>query len=1032
MREYGQACGALFDAVQSESFPKNEKRAVWYATEPTGKDNLVSEAAGVDVSGWSHSVDSFAMRKVHKDHGHERSEAPRGQSPITKEDWAKLPEIVRNYDTVDPAGTDQHDTPLIRYSKRFNGTTYYVEEVRGKRRELAAKTMWKTRTAMSGAEGPALTSQNVQPESPQGNQSVGAAAPSGNPDGSDDPNSPNYRYRDTGIIAGARKFNVAATFKAAAKDGQRVRTTDVDWDEVEENPRQARELITKSHLFGKVDWEELKTRGMEPGAGFLVDRVYASIQPAPDDSPQARRDYALGIESVRDRLESCRTPEEISKTLNEMRLEWRGEMLSATDAPAYQEAMDRYKTLRAKADDIKAQADAILAPAIAIRNEINRLEYEQMKWGRRRKGARNPDLDQQIARLRAKEGDADAPYKAFRERNNLQTKKRDLGGGGHVYLNDDEWEARKAYESARSILSTARAQNVISNPTTRAWMALGPRFHAILQGKSDAYAGHRANVRMGKVPDWSWAEKDAKPGAAPKKRDARFQLQVADHITRDGGKPITAGSTQALKDLFNLRDVQSGNWVLKDQGSAQWHVERAAEAFSDLADLVGADPKTVAMNGRMALAFGARGKGNAGFGGSARAHYEAVERVINITKMKGGGTLAHEWFHALDNLLAEMHGGTSGVDVFASEGALESLPPAVADAFRSLHEAMHAGTLRASRTLNIDDRDRRLAVHNLHPNNVRPGLGKNIADAGDLQSAIEVVNTAEDAAKDAWERRRGKWTKKDSDRYESWRKIAAAHYGPKDATEVQVHSGPPLSSFALEARLLDGQKKKPYWSSPREMAARAFQSWAEDRLSEQGRRNDYLSAKADNRYYRSTLFGDSKPFPEGAERERINAAFDQIFASLRAEKTMEKALRGSPRVLFVSKNKGPLQKGGPFSAFPKLQAPYGCGITPLGVTSAAPGSGRTSPGDPEGCLSSIHHRVVFFKAISRRRKRRVCEDADALVREHERLVRVLRSPEHEDDIEEAQEQERELAGYRDTLRGSEKSGIRNLANSDSR
>jgi len=42
----------------------------------------------------------------------------------------------------------------------------------------------------------------------------------------------------------------------------------------------------------------------------------------------------------------------------------------------------------------------------------------------------------------------------------------------------------------------------------------------------------------------------------------------------------------------------------------------------------------------------------------------------------------------------------------------------------------------------------------------------------------------------------------------------------------------------------------------------------------------------------------------------------------------------------------------------------------------------------------------------------IAEPADELIHEHERLVRVLRSPSHDDDLQEAQEQEKELKGYR--------------------
>ena len=60
----------------------------------------------------------------------------------------------------------------------------------------------------------------------------------------------------------------------------------------------------------------------------------------------------------------------------------------------------------------------------------------------------------------------------------------------------------------------------------------------------------------------------------------------------------------------------------------------------------------------------------------------------------------------------------------------------------------------------------------------------------------------------------------------------------------------------------------------------------EDTLARQQRRSDYLSAGADNRIY----LGD-KPFPEGEERTRINAAFDRLIGVMRQRRTLEKAFR---------------------------------------------------------------------------------------------------------------------------------------------
>ncbi len=150
-----------------------------------------------------------------------------------------------------------------------------------------------------------------------------------------DPNSPNYRYRDTGYIAGSRKELAAAMIRNAAKAGTSVRAAEIDFEEIEQNPREAKTLITKSNLFGAVDWEAAKANGMTPAAGFLIDRVYASIAKEPEDNPQKRRDYALGIESIRDRMEKCKTHEDVLAVLAEIKDEWQGVMMNAAEAQEY-------------------------------------------------------------------------------------------------------------------------------------------------------------------------------------------------------------------------------------------------------------------------------------------------------------------------------------------------------------------------------------------------------------------------------------------------------------------------------------------------------------------------------------------------------------------------------------------------------------------------------------------------------------------------------------------------------------------------
>ncbi|CAI2146275.1 Antirestriction protein [Serratia fonticola] len=108
---------------------------------------------------------------------------------------------------------------------------------------------------------------------------------------------------------------------------------------------------------------------------------------------------------------------------------------------------------------------------------------------------------------------------------------------------------------------------------------------------------------------------------------------------------------------FGFRGVQFGNYV--ESGRRQAELNDAYDSLQDMADLIGIPPKAISLNGELGLAFGARGRGGSN---AAKAHYEPGEVVINLTKSKGAGSLAHEWFHALDNYFgqADVGGGRGG------------------------------------------------------------------------------------------------------------------------------------------------------------------------------------------------------------------------------------------------------------------------------------------------------------------------------------------------------------------------------------
>ena len=107
---------------------------------------------------------------------------------------------------------------------------------------------------------------------------------------------------------------------------------------------------------------------------------------------------------------------------------------------------------------------------------------------------------------------------------------------------------------------------------------------------------------------------------------------------------------QMFLDQFGFRGAEFGNWV--SQGAnikeRQGMLNGAYDALMDLSKVTGIPPKALSMDGALGLGFGSRGSG------SASAHYEPSAVVINLTKTRGAGTLAYEWFHALDNYFQKM------------------------------------------------------------------------------------------------------------------------------------------------------------------------------------------------------------------------------------------------------------------------------------------------------------------------------------------------------------------------------------------
>ena len=397
-------------------------------------------------------------------------------------------------------------------------------------------------------------------------------------------------------------------------------------------------------------------------------------------------------------------------------------------------------------------------------------------------------------------------------------------------------------------------------------------------------------------------------------------------------------------DRFGFRGVEFGNW--NNQDDRQGLLNDAFDGLMDLADILGVPPEALSLNGDLALAFGARGHGLS----SARAHYEPDKVVINLTKEHGAGTLAHEWFHALDHHFGRLDGKASSEWGTADDGtrALNTKGPrdmashgfkrqgsGARPELREAYEKLIQGMFRKAETY-VEDTARvdqflsrargeldgrlkslRADLAEPHPYQKRKNKPASSAQLAEFDAIAQrmmegeptVLSTKLQGAEQAKGRRGLRMTNEAleslSALYKSVRgragfradgsgvldRLRGAMNLYKDRLRMAAQTEPgkekvrsALTDFAMNAKELDQGRGTDYWTTPHEMAARAFQGYVEDQIAEQGNASRFLNYAPENQGI-PTPWGIRFPFPRGKERKAINALFDEFIGTLRTEKT---------------------------------------------------------------------------------------------------------------------------------------------------
>jgi hypothetical protein len=139
------------------------------------------------------------------------------------------------------------------------------------------------------------------------------------------------------------------------------------------------------------------------------------------------------------------------------------------------------------------------------------------------------------------------------------------------------------------------------------------------------------------------------------------------------GENHRGGADVSFADIvkvFGFRGIEVGKWVSKQE--QQIAANLFFDALCDLMDILQVPESVISLNGTLALAFGVGGRKH------VSAHYDSSRRQLALAKNAGGGSLAHEWFHAFDHFISQRLFTRQQSNQFATEMWLNDIEPIVA------------------------------------------------------------------------------------------------------------------------------------------------------------------------------------------------------------------------------------------------------------------------------------------------------------------------------------------------------------------
>jgi hypothetical protein len=360
--------------------------------------------------------------------------------------------------------------------------------------------------------------------------------------------------------------------------------------------------------------------------------------------------------------------------------------------------------------------------------------------------------------------------------------------------------------------------------------------------------------------NWEWfTDVKTKAKSSEKTELIINSLPPLSFIERKGGYIIVESdiTPQSIKEKFGFKEVEFGQ-SLKDK-EAKEHVRHFIGAMADLGDILDLDISKLNKIGGLSIAFASRGSGK------ALAHYEGLRKVINITKSRGGGFVAHEYMHYIDNILPKIERSDYNYKEYAS---IEK-------------SNRYYGTKR-----DISNRNVEVAI-----NDIFTYIYKRKMPIGYETKSNEDAYILVNIKKSDKTFRLPKYSNSDTIEnylinffsiYSQYQKAENLTAKTRDILgaivtmfdleshdfKLKINS----SSFYANSKAM----KSPYWTKEWELFARAFETYVFDKLVKSNRANNYLVSGG---YFDR----EEGVYPMGQERDDLFVLYDALIDKIKLE-----------------------------------------------------------------------------------------------------------------------------------------------------